>query len=97
MTGQVGMNKKPYLEAVVDLAGTRGGRIDLAHVGDLMYAESPDITPGRILDIPLKRLHLLRRSVLKDIIAKLVFVRISLQLAVAVFVARGTDSAMFVK
>jgi len=35
-----------------------------------MYAEAPDIAPGRILDIPLKRLHQLRRSVLKDVIAK---------------------------
>jgi hypothetical protein len=33
-----------------------------------MYAEAPDVTPGKILDIPLKRLHLLRRSVFKDIV-----------------------------
>jgi len=36
----------------------------------MMYAEAPDIGAGRILDISLKRLHLLRRSVLKDIIAQ---------------------------
>jgi hypothetical protein len=35
-----------------------------------MYAEAPDIPPGKILDIPMKRLSSLRRSVLKDIIAK---------------------------
>jgi hypothetical protein len=36
----------------------------------MMYAEAPDIAPGKILDIPLKRLHSLRRSIFKDIIAK---------------------------
>ncbi len=67
VTGQVGMNKKPYLEAVANLAGSRGGRIDVFHVGDLMYAEAPDIRPGRILDLPLSRLTALRRAVFKDI------------------------------
>ena len=69
VTGQVGMNKKPYLEAVVALGGARGRRIDLAHVGDLMYAEAPDIRPGRILDLPLSRLTALRRAVFKDIMS----------------------------
>ncbi len=69
VTGQVGMNKKPYLEAVVALGGTRGGRINLAHVGDLMYAEAPDIRPGRILDLSLSHLTALRRAVFKDIIS----------------------------
>ena len=63
------MNKKPYVEAVVELEGARGGRIDLAHVGDLMYAEAPDIRRGRILDLPLSRLTALRRAVFKDIIS----------------------------
>jgi hypothetical protein len=36
----------------------------------MMYSEAPDIPPGRILDIPMKRLSSLRRSVFKDIIAK---------------------------
>jgi hypothetical protein len=35
-----------------------------------MYAEAPDVRPGRILDLPLSRLHSLRRSVFKDIIAQ---------------------------
>jgi hypothetical protein len=42
----------------------------LCNVGDQMYAEAPDIPPGKILDIPMKRLSSLRRSVFKDIIAK---------------------------
>jgi DNA-binding transcriptional LysR family regulator len=34
----------------------------------MMYAEAPDVPPGKILDISLKRLHSLRRSVFKDIV-----------------------------
>ena len=70
VTGQVGMDKKPYLEAVAELAAQRGSRIDVFHIGDLMYAEAPDIRPGRILDLPLSRLNSLRRAVFKDIIAQ---------------------------
>ena len=70
VTGTVGINKKQYLQKVRSIAKAAGHDFTLCNIGDLMYAESPDITPGRILDIPLKRLHLLRRSVLKDIIAK---------------------------
>ncbi|MDP6060322.1 MAG: ATP-binding protein [Pirellulaceae bacterium] len=69
MTGQVGMDKKQYLEAVVELASGRGERIDLYNVGDMMYAEAPDVRPGRILDLPLSRLNALRRAVFRDIIA----------------------------
>ncbi|MEM8736963.1 MAG: ATP-binding protein [Planctomycetota bacterium] len=68
VTGQVGMDKKDYLQKVVDLAGQRGENIDLYHVGDLMYHEAPDVRPGRILDLQLGRLQALRRSVFKDII-----------------------------
>ena len=68
ITGQVGMDKKTYLNAAVDLAGQRGDNIDIYHVGDLMYKEAPDVKAGRILDLPLSRLNSLRRSVFKDII-----------------------------
>ena len=70
VTGMVGINKKEYLEGVCSAARGRGKDVLLCNVGDMMYAEAPDVVAGRILDIPLKRLHLLRRSVLKDIIAK---------------------------
>jgi adenylate kinase len=70
VTGQVGMDKKPYLEAVAELAGRRGGRVETFHIGDLMYAEAPDVTKGRILDLPLSRLNALRRAVFKDVIAQ---------------------------
>jgi adenylate kinase len=69
VTGQVGMDKKPYLEGVRDFAGQQGEALDLYHVGDLMYREGRDVTPGRILDISLSRLNSLRRAAFKDIIA----------------------------
>jgi len=68
VTGQVGMDKKEYLEAVARLSGERGTNIDLYHVGDMMYQEAPDVRSGRILDLPISRLHSLRRATFKDII-----------------------------
>ena len=70
VTGLVGIDKKPYLAEVCRMARERGRDVVVCNVGQMMYAEAPDITPGRILDIPLKRLHALRRSVFKDIIAQ---------------------------
>ncbi|MBN1124377.1 MAG: AAA family ATPase [Sedimentisphaerales bacterium] len=70
VTGMVGIDKKRYLQEVCALAGQRDKKVQLCNVGDMMYAEAPDIAPGRILDIPLQHLHSLRRSVMKDIIAK---------------------------
>jgi adenylate kinase len=70
VTGMVGLDKKSYLEVVSRQATVRGREVLLCNVGDMMYTEAPDISPGKILDIPLKRLHSLRRSVFKDIISK---------------------------
>ncbi len=69
VTGQVGVEKKPYLKAVADMAGERGDSIEVFNVGDLMYAEAPEVRAGRILDLPLSRLASLRRAAFKDIIA----------------------------
>ncbi len=68
VTGQVGLDKKPFLERVVDLAGTNGHDVTLFNVGERMCAEAPDIVPQRILDLPRQRLTALRRSVFKDIL-----------------------------
>jgi adenylate kinase len=70
VTGMVGLDKKQYLEKVCRCAREHGTEVELCNVGDMMYAEAPDVPPGKILDIPLKRLALLRRSVFKDIIAR---------------------------
>ncbi|MEM7230352.1 MAG: AAA family ATPase [Planctomycetota bacterium] len=69
VTGQIGVEKQPYLEKVVKQGGQRGDRIELFHVGKMMYQEAPDLRPGRILDLPLSRLNALRRAAFKDIIA----------------------------
>jgi adenylate kinase len=71
VTGQVGVDKKPYLDKVAELAKTRGQPVRVHHVGDMMYREAPDVRPGKILDLPLARLNGLRRSVFKDILAGL--------------------------
>lgn len=71
VTGQVGIDKKPFLEQVVQIAATHGHEVLLCNVGDMMYAEAPDVVPGRILDLPLGRLNSLRRAVFKDILGKL--------------------------
>jgi adenylate kinase len=70
VTGMVGLDKKSYLEKVCQFAGQHGKEILLCNVGEQMYAEAPDIPAGKILDIPMKRLSSLRRSVFKDIIVK---------------------------
>jgi adenylate kinase len=70
VTGMVGLDKKSYLKKLCELAERKNKEILLCNVGDMMYAEAPDIPQGKILDISLKRLHQLRRSVFKDIIAK---------------------------
>jgi len=69
VTGQVGVNKKPFINKVAQMAEARGQAVKVYNIGDLMYAEAPDVRPGQILDLPLARLHALRRSVFKDVLA----------------------------
>jgi adenylate kinase len=71
MTGQVGVDKKPFIEKVAQLAEARGKSVRRFHIGDMMYHEAPDVRPGRILDLPLTRLSNIRRSVFKDILAEI--------------------------
>jgi adenylate kinase len=68
VTGQVGVDKGPYLEAVKAEARGRGIDLEVCHVGRMMYAEAPDVPAGRILNIPIGRLNTLRRSVFKEIL-----------------------------
>jgi len=69
VTGQVGVDKTPFLEKVCRIAADRGHNVTLCNVGELMYAEAPDVVPGRILDLPRTRLNTLRRAVFKDVLA----------------------------
>lgn len=68
VTGQVGLDKKAFLQSVAAIARDRGIDLGLCNVGDMMYAEAPDVGPGRILDLPLSRLSSVRRSVFKDVL-----------------------------
>ena len=69
LTGQVGLDKKDFVERVAALARKNGRDVATFHVGDRMYAEAPDVVRGKILDLPRSRLDLLRRSVFKDLLA----------------------------
>ena len=68
MSGQVGVDKGPYLEAVKAEAQRRGVDLAVCHVGQMMYAEAPDVPAGRILNLPITRLNALRRAVFKEIL-----------------------------
>lgn len=68
LTGQVGLDKKEFVGRVLKIARDKGVEIEAFHVGDRMYAEAPDVAPGRILDLPRPRLDTLRRSVFKDLL-----------------------------
>ena len=68
LTGQVGVEKKPYLDLVKKHAADNGHDLVVCHVGDMMYKEAPDVPPGRILNLPITRLNTLRRAVFKEIL-----------------------------
>jgi adenylate kinase len=70
VTGQVGLDKQPFLEQVIAMASSNGIDATLFNVGEMMYREAPDVTPGRILDLPILRLNSLRRAVFRDILTQ---------------------------
>ena len=67
VTGQVGVDKGPYLDQLKALAAEQGRDVQVCHVGQMMYREAPDVPPGRILNLPITRLNSLRRAVFKEI------------------------------
>jgi len=69
VTGQVGVDKGPYLEGLKSLAKKQGLDVEICHVGQMMYREAPDVPAGRILNLPITRLNSLRRAVFKEIVA----------------------------
>ncbi|MEY3231275.1 MAG: hypothetical protein RL689_1364 [Planctomycetota bacterium] len=69
VTGQIGMDKKPFINAAAAFSGEQGEALHVFHVGDRMYKEAPDVRPGKILDLPISRLNSLRRAAFKDILA----------------------------
>ena len=61
VTGQIGLDKKQYLDQVAALAQQHGevspsnasdkGGLKIFHIGDMMYREAPDVPPGRAFSI----------------------------------------------
>ena len=68
VTGQVGIDKGPYLQAVEQHARDHGLDVKVCHIGKMMYEEAPDVPPGRILNLPISRLNTLRRAVFKEVL-----------------------------
>ena len=69
VTGQIGLDKKAFLDQVQKIARANGEDLQIYHIGDMMYREAPDVKAGRILDLPLARLNSLRRAVFRDVLA----------------------------
>jgi hypothetical protein len=70
VTGQVGMDKKPYLNAVARIAGQQGETIPNFHVGDMMYARPGRAAGSHPRPAPLAAQLSLRRAAFKDIISE---------------------------
>lgn len=68
VTGQVGVDKGPYLEHLAEIARQGHREVKVFHVGRMMYEEAPDVPAGRILNLPITRLTTLRRAVFKEIL-----------------------------
>jgi adenylate kinase len=68
VTGQIGVDKGPYLEAVKQIAAANGIDVAVCHIGQMMYREAPDVPKGRILNLPITRLNTLRRAVMKEVL-----------------------------
>ena len=68
VSGQIGVDKGPYLNAVQALARKNGVDLAVCHLGQMMYAEAPDVPQGRILNLPITRLNTLRRAAFKEIL-----------------------------
>jgi len=67
VTGQIGVDKGPYLEAVKQIAASKGIEVIVCNIGQMMYREAPDVPAGRILNLPITRLNTLRRAVFKEV------------------------------
>jgi adenylate kinase len=68
VSGQIGVDKGPYLNAVQEIAKKNGIDLAVCHLGQMMYAEAPDVPQGRILNLPITRLNSLRRAAFKEIL-----------------------------
>jgi adenylate kinase len=68
VTGQIGVDKGPYLNRVAETAKSAGIDLVVCHLGEMMYAEAADVPRGRILNLPITRLNSLRRAAFKEVL-----------------------------
>jgi adenylate kinase len=68
VSGQIGVDKGKYLNAVQEIAKESGVDLAVCHLGQMMYAEAPDVPQGRILNLPITRLNSLRRAAFKEVL-----------------------------
>lgn len=68
VSGQIGVDKGSYLNAVAQLARESGQDLVVCHLGEIMYAEAADVPRGRILNLPITRLNSLRRAAFKEVL-----------------------------
>src|SRR3954468_21959513 len=68
VSGQIGVDKGQYLNAVQDQAKRNGIDLVVCHLGQMMYAEAADVPQWRILNLPITRLNSLRRAAFKEVL-----------------------------
>jgi len=68
VSGQIGVDKGQYLNLVQKTARDNGIDLAVCHLGQMMYAEAPDVPQGRILNLPITRLNTLRRAAFKEVL-----------------------------
>jgi len=68
VSGQIGVDKGKYLNQVQEIAQSKGIDLVVCHLGQMMYAEAPDVPQGRILNLPITRLNTLRRAAFKEVL-----------------------------
>ncbi|HYE21791.1 MAG TPA: AAA family ATPase [Tepidisphaeraceae bacterium] len=68
VSGQIGVDKGAYLTKVQAAARENGVDLVVCHLGEMMYAEAPDVPRGRILNLPMSRLNSLRRAAFKEVL-----------------------------
>ena len=68
VSGQIGVDKGKYLNAVQEMAKKNGIDLVVCHLGQMMYAEAADVPQGRILNLPITRLNSLRRAAFKEVL-----------------------------
>src|SRR5258706_16367114 len=68
VSGQIGVDKGQYLNLVQKTARENGIDLAVCHLGQMMYAEAPDVPQWRILNLPITHLNTLPRPAFKEVL-----------------------------